>query len=359
MIVDLERRERKTEPFGRARLACAGDVVTVNPTRGCVYACAACHKDQARLAGEGHPRRVALYPHLPEQIADLLAGGRRHAARPRLVLFGTSGEPFADHPDILRTSERLLDVLLGNGLRVRLVTRAVIPQNIVTLLAAHRERVTVGISLPSLDERFAALWEPELPAPRARLDGAVRLAHAGLDVSIRLDPLVPLHNDADGDLRALFAALSFQGLRRVTALYLRLRPGQQRTLLQRLPPGQARFVLHLYGAPPHGPGGDPNQGRRLPVGWRARHYTRIAQLAAGFGLRVAICGCNNRDLGSTPGLRGRFVCADQPSDITADGPQTEELPLFAAASRSRSRLAASPVAGPERGPNGSAPRRGR
>jgi DNA repair photolyase len=100
-----------------------------------------------------------------------------------------------------------LTALIGHGRHARVLTRN-------PMLAASRDRelfaasnrLTIGSSIPTLDDERAAAIEPRAPPPTYRLRGLERFADAGVPVYVSLSPTYPTQEKAD--LRAIMERLA-------------------------------------------------------------------------------------------------------------------------------------------------------
>jgi DNA repair photolyase len=89
---------------------------------------------------------------------------------------------------------------------VRVLTRSPIVTRDRDLFVEHSDRVTVGMSIPTLDDEAGRAIETAAPKPTARLAALRELASSGVRTFVSMGPTLPTASKAD--LRALLEALS-------------------------------------------------------------------------------------------------------------------------------------------------------
>lgn len=89
-----------------------------------------------------------------------------------------------------------LKLLLEAGHKVRLQTRSALVERDFDLLAAHRDQVLLGTSLPHLDDNLARVLEPGATGPTRRLKMLEAAVDRGLSVYVCVAPFLPFHDEA-------------------------------------------------------------------------------------------------------------------------------------------------------------------
>jgi DNA repair photolyase len=89
---------------------------------------------------------------------------------------------------------------------------------------AQANRLSVHITVTTLDVNLARILEPRAPRPDLRLDAVRALAQSGLRVGISCSPVVPGITDSPVDLEALIRAAAESGADYVFANPLFLKP---------------------------------------------------------------------------------------------------------------------------------------
>lgn len=290
--VNLVEIERNGKVLTRADFGCLRGVPTLNVTRGCEFGCTYCY---ARAYPEAPVGEVRLYRNLPEKLAAELDNPRRRRAVERVV-FNTASDCFQTHPAVLDVTYRAMDVLLERGVALSFLTKGAVPRRFVDLFKRHPRRVAARVGLVSTSPRFRDVFEPGAATAAERLDTIARLVGAGLEVEVRVDPIIPFHGDDPEAIRRLFGAVAERGVRTATLSYLHLRPAIMEQLRRELPGREFGLLATCFSARPWCAIGTSTRSRLLPVALRRKGYVRFTAVAAEFGITPLICACKNPDI---------------------------------------------------------------
>jgi len=291
----LEIVPRKSDVLKPSSLACLGHAyeATINVTQGCAHLCAYCYaRGYRNYPGDAC---VQLYGNLVEKLRSELARKRR---LPAVVYFSPSSDPFAPYRQVQRVTYEAMRLLLERQIAVSFLTKGYIAKTFYPLFKQHCQRVHAQIGLTTLNRPIASWLEPLAASPKRRLKNISRLLRTGLDVTVRIDPMVPYVTDTPEQLVVLCRQLASRGVRRVAAAYLFLRPRILRPFVRQLPgPTLRRRLIDLYDAGVtvglHGYG----FRIRLPAAkYRLAGYERLRRIASRFGIELHICTCKNPDL---------------------------------------------------------------
>ena len=290
--MNLIEIERKGHVLARADFGCLRGVPTINVTRGCEFGCTYCY---ARAYPEAPVGEVRLYRNLPEKLAAELDNPRRRRAVERVV-FNTASDCFQTHPAVLDTAYRAMQVLLERGVALSFLTKGEVPKRFVDLFKRHPRRVAARVGLVSTDPRFRQVFEPGAATAAARLDTIERLCGAGLEVEVRIDPIIPFHGDDPGAIRRLFKAVAERGVRTATLSYLHLRPAILDQLRRELPARELGLLAACFNQRAWCTVGASTRSRLLPPSLRRKGYARFNAAAAEAGITTLICACKNPDI---------------------------------------------------------------
>ena len=237
------------------------DFWSINPFVGCAFGCAYCYARYAhryaaeRLAvggadadgpatavGEALPPWLAFERRImvKQDVARLV---RRALAKPATlaglredgVVIGTATDPYQPAERRFRVTRSVLEVLAEHdGLRVTIITKSPLVTRDIDLLAriASRSRISVHVSLISVDRELARRIEPRAPTPEARLRAIGRLRANGIEVGVNVMPVLPGITDGPEAVDALVRAVKAADASYVGACALRL----QRTARDRYLP---------------------------------------------------------------------------------------------------------------------------
>lgn len=158
-------------------------------------------------------------------------GAVRHAEP---IVLGTATDPYQPAERHFRITRQLLEVLAEvRRLRLVIITKSPLVTRDVDLLSriAQRSRLTIHLSLITLDRDLARRIEPRAPTPEARLRALRRLHEAGIDVGINIMPVLPGITDRPDALEALVRQVTADGASHINACALRLRVTSRRRYL--------------------------------------------------------------------------------------------------------------------------------
>src|SRR6185295_1331096 len=99
-------------------------------------------------------------------------------------------------------------------LRVGIITKSPLitrDADVLSRLIAHGSRLSISISLITVNRDLARRLEPRAPTPEARLRAVRRLREAGLDVGVNCMPVLPGITDDPKDLDELVQRVAEAG----------------------------------------------------------------------------------------------------------------------------------------------------
>ena len=284
-------RVARKGPLLRPSPTSAG-VFGLDLTAGCSGGCPFCHiRGSARYPGSD---RVLFDPFTSEHLPKALDGLR---TSPSLVVLSPSSDPLPLEREVRAEALRVVSVLLGRGLTVQIMTRGRFSADLIQVLAEHPEQARVAVALTTMEKPLSRILEPRTASPGRRVRDVARLIAAGLDVEVRLEPLIPGLTDTREALLPLFSAIAAAGVKRVVAHYLYLHPTLGDSLdsaFEPLPWGERLrdefeggrvFRLGTIGPTKH-----------LPLEVRRAGLARLISLGAEHGISVATGASQNPDL---------------------------------------------------------------
>jgi len=183
-----------------------GDWV-INPYVGCEHGCFHCYcpaMPGVRFNNHGHHQHQwgqYLYPKtgIVETLGKELKKFTPDKAKRTqwgdgwiLMSFLTDCYTPAESKQLL--TRQTLQLLLEAGHSVRIQTRSSLVERDFDLLAAHRERVLLGTSLPYLDNALSRVLEPRATSPSRRLITLEKAKNAGIPIYVAVAPFLPFHN---------------------------------------------------------------------------------------------------------------------------------------------------------------------
>src|SRR6202166_4857300 len=168
---------------------------TINPYRGCEFGCRYCY---ARYTHEFMEMRDGMEFEQKIYVKQHAAGLLRyelHRVKPNeAIALGTATDPY-------QPAERRYEVTRGileefsrhRGFELGIVTKSNLIVRDLDLLkeVAKANRLSVHITVTTLNVELARILEPRAPRPDLRLDAVGALTQAGLRVGISCSPVVP------------------------------------------------------------------------------------------------------------------------------------------------------------------------
>jgi len=321
----LEIIERKSDVLKPSSLCCLGRAfdATINLTRGCPHRCIYCYaRGYRNYPGDD---RVLLYGNTVEKLRSELFRRRR---LPQTVYFSSSTDAFGPYRLLQRMTYETMRMLLEHGVAVSFLTKGYIWRRFYELWRPYPRLVHAQVGLNTLNPKIARCLEPLAATPRRRLKNVQRLLAADIELTVRIDPLVPYVTDAPDQMTDLCRQLAGMGVKHLSAAYLFVRPQILRNILSDLPGTTLRRrIWEVYHAgvtvPLHGGG----CAIRLPAAkYRAAGYERLRRISSRFGLRLRLCSCKNPDMN----LPDKCNLAAVGSATTVPGrlPRGQQLVLF-------------------------------
>jgi DNA repair photolyase len=201
---------------------------TINPYCGCEFACKYCY---ARYTHEFMEMRDGLEfeqkIYVKQQAAGLLRHDLRRVKRDEAIALGTATDPYQPAERRYEITRGILEEFARHrGFELGIVTKSNLVVRDLDLLkeVARANKLSVHITITTLDVELARILEPRAPRPDLRLDAVRALAQAGVRVGVSCSPVVPGITDAPKDLESLIRSAAEAGADYVFANPLFLKP---------------------------------------------------------------------------------------------------------------------------------------
>ncbi len=191
-------------------------VWTVNPYRGCEFACAYCyarytHEFLGFEKWEEFEKKIFVKVKGVEALLGQLRPGKFTGQG---IAVGTATDPYQPAEARYKLTRRLLEVFSQfRGLDLSITTKSSLITRDLDLLQilAQRSRLSVRITITTLESNLARILEPHAPDPSARLRTLSRVGEAGIRAGVNAMPILPAITDSPEDLDSLFAASKAAG----------------------------------------------------------------------------------------------------------------------------------------------------
>ncbi len=214
---------------------------TINPYRGCEFACRYCYArythEYMELDGGEFDNKIFV----KQNAGPLLARDLDHrysfrrstsdTASPEHIAIGTATDPYQPAEREFGATRAILEQMaLREGLSVSITTKSnqVVRDIDVLKRIAARSTVFVNITVTTLRARLARLLEPRAPRPDLRLAAVKALREAGIAAGVFASPILPVLTDREDDLDALARAARDAGAQWFFGGALFLMPSSQK-----------------------------------------------------------------------------------------------------------------------------------
>jgi DNA repair photolyase len=203
-------------------------VWTINPYRGCEFACKYCyarytHEFMEMRDGIAFEQKIFVKDH----AANLLRQELRQVKSGEDIAIGTATDPYQPAERRYGITRGVLEELARHeGLELGLITKSNLILRDLELLRAisRKNRLHVNLTITTLNIKLARLLEPRAPRPDLRLEAVRQLSVAGIHTGISCSPVIPAITDTPRNLEALVRAAAEAGARSIFANPLFLKP---------------------------------------------------------------------------------------------------------------------------------------
>jgi DNA repair photolyase len=201
---------------------------TINPYRGCEFACKYCyarytHEFMELRDGVDFEQKIFVKQH----AADLLRQELHHVKPGEEIAIGIATDPYQPAERRFEVTRAILEELARHhGLEIGIVTKSNLVLRDTDLLQqiTKNNRLFVNITITTLKADLARILEPRAPRPDLRLEAMQKLNQAGVAAGVICAPVLPGITDSPRELEALVRATAKAGGKYVSANSLFLKP---------------------------------------------------------------------------------------------------------------------------------------
>ena len=201
---------------------------TINPYRGCEFACKYCyarytHEFMEMRDGVDFERKI----YVKQRAVELLRRDLRKVKPGEAIAIGTATDPYQPAERRFEVTRTVLEVLAEQrGLDIGIVTKSDTVLRDAELLGkvARRNKLLVNLTITTLHTDLARILEPRAPRPDLRMKAVQKLNQAGVPAGVICAPVIPGITDSARDLDALVKATKEAGGRYIFANALFLKP---------------------------------------------------------------------------------------------------------------------------------------
>ena len=201
---------------------------TINPYRGCEFACKYCyarytHEFMELRDGADFERKIYVKQHAGELLRQEL----RRVKPGEEIALGTATDPYQPIERRLEVTRAILEELSRHvGLELGIVTKSNLVLRDIDLLQriAENNQIFVNVTITTLDVDLARILEPRAPRPDLRMETVRKLNLERVNAGVICAPVVPGITDSPRDLEALVRATAEAGGKYIYANPLFLKP---------------------------------------------------------------------------------------------------------------------------------------
>ena len=253
----------------------------INPYRGCEFSCKYCyarytHEFMELRDGVDFERKIFVKQH----AAQLMRQELRRVAAGEGIAIGTATDPYQPAERRFEVTRAILEELARHsGLDIGIVTKSNLVTRDVELLrdVGRNNRLTVSLTVTTVDTALARILEPRAPRPDLRLEAVRQLNLAGVRTGVNCAPVLPQITDRPRDLESLVKAAADAGAKFIFANPLFLKPCAAAVFLPFVDehfPALSKFYRERYA------------GRAfLPRGYAERITHMVRNLRQKYGIR--------------------------------------------------------------------------
>ncbi|MGA7108155.1 MAG: radical SAM protein [Terracidiphilus sp.] len=207
----------------------------INPYRGCEFACRYCYARYAHEFLELTPEDFEHKIYFKENAAWLLTQELRRLKPGTDIALGTATDPYQPLERKQRITRSLLEVFAKtSGFGLGIITKSTLIVRDLDLLReiALRHKLSVRLTVTTVDRDLARILEPRAPRPDLRLRTVARLRQAGLRAGVMCSPLMPGITDSRSSIAAVAKAAAAADASFFAAGALFLKPCSLPTFLE-------------------------------------------------------------------------------------------------------------------------------
>src|SRR2546427_7648164 len=217
---------------------------TINPYRGCEFACKYCYArythEYMELDGDEFEKKIFVKKDAAPLLAQDVARKYSYTSQssggtePEHIAIGTATDPYQPAEREYGVTRACLEELAKReGLSVSITTKSdqIVRDIEVLKRIAERSALYLNITVTTMRPRLARMLEPRAPRPDLRMEAVKELREAGLATGVFASPVLPRITDREGDLEAVAAAAQEAGAGWFASYVLFLMPSSAKQFL--------------------------------------------------------------------------------------------------------------------------------
>ena len=183
---------------------------TINPYRGCEFACKYCyarytHEFMEMRDGVDFERKIFVKQH----AAELLRQELRQVKPGEGMVIGAATDPYQPAERRYQVTRAILaEIARHRGLELGIITKSDLVLRDIPILKeiARHNRLSVSLTITTMNVEFARLLEPRAPRPDLRVEALRRLNQEGIYAGVSCSPVLPGITDSVRELEPVVRA---------------------------------------------------------------------------------------------------------------------------------------------------------
>jgi DNA repair photolyase len=226
----------------------------INPYRGCEFACRYCYARYAHEFLEHTPEDFEHKIYFKQNAGWLLTQELKRLKPGAHIALGTATDPYQPLERKQLVTRSVLEAFThSSGFQLGIVTKSTLILRDIDLLKeiAKRHKVTVHVTVTTINSKLARILEPRAPRPDLRIAAVAQLRREGLRAGVMCSPLMPGITDTRSSIGAVAKAAAAADASFLFAGALFLKPCSLPTFLDfvaRHFPDQLEAYKQRYGA---------------------------------------------------------------------------------------------------------------
>jgi DNA repair photolyase len=268
------------DPWQSSQCTCPPKL-TFNPYTGCSHNCVYCYAQSYIPRFQDCRPKKNLLKRLEHEAVKL---------KGETISIANSSDPYPHMEAELGLTRQCLQILSRSNCRIQIVTKSSLVTRDANLL--REKPSTVAVTITTEDDETAKKLEPHAPTPNERLKAIETLIHKGIQVSARIDPIIPFVNDNPAKL---INTLAETGVKHITSSTYKVKRDNWQQFAAAMPE-EAKKLKPLYW----------NQGERangclwLPRDLRLKLLTNVRKQTLRNGIEFAVCREGLSQLNTAP-----------------------------------------------------------
>ena len=178
----------------------------INPYLGCGHGCRYCYAVFMRKYARHHAGAAwGTFVEVKVNIAEVLRAELRRKKQRSRAFLSSVCDPYQPVELKYRLTRQCLEALGEYGWGISILTRSPLVCRDLDLLTEAAD-VSVGLSIPTDDDRVRQVLEPQAPPIGARVAALRRLQEAGLNPWVFIAPMLPLNPERLHELLAPYVS---------------------------------------------------------------------------------------------------------------------------------------------------------